>query len=282
MYASRFRVGRLFPRQINLWLGAGIVGCLAVVAVAAPLLVTFAPNEFHITDRLQAPSATYLFGTDIYGRDVFSRVVLGTRHSLTLGILAAGLSLLFGVPLAVIAGYFRGRVDQVMSRLADFFLSFPPLLLALLVLAVTPAGIGMAMLVVGMIYVPRVFRVIRSMVLSIVNDEYIEAAHARGEKLGYILFRELLPNLTSIILVEGSLRISFAILLGAALGYLGLGAQPPAPEWGLMINETREYFSIAPWAAIFPGIAMSLTILGFNLLAEGANDLLDPKAGVRR
>jgi peptide/nickel transport system permease protein len=261
----------------NLVIGAVIITVLTIVAVAAPLIAPYPYYQFHLADRLQAPSGDYLFGTDIFGRDVFSRVLYGARISLTIGVGAAVLSLLFGAPLGLLAGYFGGWVDQSISRVVDIVLSFPPLLLAMLVLAVLSPNTWSAMGVIGVVYVPRVLRIVRSVALSVRTEEYVEAAHARAEVTGYILFREMLPNAWSAILVEGSLRVSFAILLGAALGFLGLGAQPPAADWGLMISEARGYLTLAPWAAVFPGIAMCLTIFGFNLFADGVQDLLDPK-----
>jgi peptide/nickel transport system permease protein len=265
----------------SLWAGGVIVAIVAVAAIAAPMLAPYPYDEMHFADRLRPPSRAYLFGTDEFGRDVLSRTLTGARLSLFMGVAATVVCLALGVPIGLVAGYHRGRVDELIMRAMDVIMSFPPILLGLLILAVTPPSIWKTALAVGLVYVPAIVRITRSVTLGLVGEEFVQAARARGEGAAYILGAEILPNAWPPIIVEGSLRVTFAILLGAALSFLGLGAQPPSSDWGLMIGEARAFVETAPWVAIAPGLAMCLTVVGVNLLGDGLRELLDPRLAKR-
>ncbi len=262
---------------LSLIIGAVIVGAIVFVAIAASIIAPYPYDEFHFKDRLKPPSLNFWFGTDEFGRDVFSRVLIGTRLSLLMGFLATIISLSLGVPLGLVAGYYKGRVDELIMRIMDLFMSFPPIILGLLILAVTPPNLLKTAVAVGLVYVPAIVRVTRSVTLDVMGEEFILAARARAERTTYILVSEILPNAWPPIIVEGSLRITFAILLGAALSFLGMGAQPPSSDWGLMISDARSFLDIAPWIALSPGLAMCVTVIGVNLLGDGLRELLDPR-----
>jgi peptide/nickel transport system permease protein len=211
-----------------------------------------------------------------------SRVIYGAQISLMVGISAVALAGAAGVTLGLFAGYRRGWPEEAIMRAMDVLMSFPPIMLGLLILAVTEPALWKAMLAVGIVYIPGIVRLTRSVTLDLAHEEFIEAARARGEGSAYILTREILPNAWPPIAVEGSLRVTFAILLGAALSFLGMGAQPPSSDWGLMISEARPYIDQGPWIALAPGIAMSLTVIGINLLGDGLREVLDPRLQLTR
>jgi peptide/nickel transport system permease protein len=270
---------RRSPRA--LWAGAIIVGAVVVGALAGPLVAPFPYDEMHFGDRLQAPNRTYLLGTDEFGRDVLSRTLVGARLSLFIGGAATLVCMALGVPIGLVAGYYRGRIDELIMRAMDVVMSFPPILLGLLILAVTPPNLWKTAVAVGLVYVPAIVRITRSVTLGLGGEEFVQAARARGEGAAYILGAEILPNAWPPIIVEGSLRVTFAILLGAALSFLGLGAQPPSSDWGLMIGEARAFVDSAHWVAIAPGLAMCVTVVGINLLGDGLRELLDPRIAHR-
>jgi len=261
---------------------AGVLAAIVIGAVGADWLAPFPFDEMHLADRLHGPSLIYLAGTDEYGRDVLSRTLFGGRLSLFLGAAATAAGLAAGVPLGLLAGYCRGIVDELLMRTLDVVMSFPALLLVLLIIAVTPPGLAKTALAVGILFVPPIARVTRSVTLDLMTREFVVAARARGERLSYILWRELLPNTWPAIVVEGSLRVAFAILLGAVLSFLGFGVQPPAADWGLMINNSRDFVDPAPWMAVAPGMAMSLTVIAVSVLGDGLREYLDPKLRHRR
>ncbi len=271
---------RMVRRRLPLKLVIGAVLLLAilVIAAAAPFIVPYRFDEMSILHRLKPPNARNWLGTDEFGRDVLSRTLMGARLSLLMGFCATGLSLLIGVPLGLVAGYRQGRVDEIIMRASDVLLAFPPIMLGLLLLAVTPPSIGKLIVAVGIVYVPGTVRLTRSVTLDLGGEEFVQAARARGEGTGYLLFAEILPNAWPAIMVEASLRITFAILLAAALSFIGLGAQPPSSDWGLMISEARPLLDRAPWVALAPGIAMGLTVIGVNLLGDGLREVLDPRS----
>jgi len=267
---------------ISLKVGAAIVLALLIASALAQVIAPYPFDEMHIADRFSPPSLQYLAGTDEYGCDVFSRVLIGSQLSLLLGVSATLISLGLGVPLGLLAGYRRGLVDEVIMRVLDILLAFPPVMLVLLILAVTQPGLIKTAFAIGLLSAPPIGRVTRGVTLDLMSGEFIEAARARGERLGYMLWRELLPNVWPVLMVEASLRVVFAILLGAVLSFLGFGVQPPSADWGLMISAGRDYVDEAPWISLAPGIAMSITVIGISLLGDGLREVLDPRLSGRR
>jgi peptide/nickel transport system permease protein len=268
------------PRKLVV--GGIIILILAILAALAPWIAPYRFDEMSLLKRLKPPSAAHWFGTDEFGRDVLSRTLMGARLSLLMGIGATLISLVIGVPLGLLAGYRRGRFDEVLMRTMDVLLSFPPIMLGLLILAVTQPALWKAIIAIGIVYVPPIVRITRSVTLDLVNEEFIQAAHVRGDTTRYILFSEILPNAWPPIAVEASLRITFAILLGAALSFVGMGAQPPSSDWGLMVSEARPFVDSAPWIALAPGLAMCFTVIGINLLGDGLREALDPRMRSQR
>jgi peptide/nickel transport system permease protein len=269
------------PMPLQLKAGLAITLAILLVGLLAPWIAPHPWDTISMKTRFLPPNATYWLGTDEYGRDVLSRLLMGTRLSIAMGVSATFVSLLMGVPIGLAAGYFRGRVDEILMRGADVLMAVPPIMLGLLVLAVTPAALWKTALAVGFVYIPPIARVTRSVTLSLVGEEFIQAARARAETTSYILFRELLPNAWPALIVEASLRVTYAILLGSALSFLGLGAQPPSSDWGLMISEARSFIDRAPWIALAPGAAMCLLVIGINLVGDGARERLDPRLKAR-
>jgi peptide/nickel transport system permease protein len=257
--------------------GLAISTTVLVVAALAPAIAPYPYDEMNILARLKPPGLVHWLGTDDFGRDVLSRTLIGARLSLAMGLGATAISFGLGVPIGLLAGYVRGWLDEATMRAMDVLMSFPPILLGLLILAVTPPSLWKAMAAVGIVYVPAIVRLTRSVTMEIAQEEFIDAARARGDGTAYILFREILPNAWPPLAVEAGLRVTFAILLGAALSFLGMGAQPPSSDWGLMISDARPYLDSAPWVALAPGIAMSVTVIGINLLGDGLRLLLDPR-----
>lgn len=271
------QAGRRSRVPANLLWGATILVVVIALAIAAKWIAPYPYDEMQIMTRLKPPSLAHWFGTDDYGRDVLSRTLIGARLSLAMGLGATAFCLAIGVPIGLYAGYKRGRIDELVMRTMDVLLSFPPILLGLLVLAVTTPALWKTVLAVGAVYVPAIVRITRGVTMELAQEEFVLAAKARGDGSAYILLREILPNAWPPIAVEGSLRITFAILLGAALSFLGMGAQPPSSDWGLMISEARAFVDRAPWIALAPGIAMCITVVGVNLLGDGLRQILDPR-----
>ncbi|HET6236020.1 MAG TPA: ABC transporter permease [Acetobacteraceae bacterium] len=265
-----------------LLIGAAIVLVLLVAAALAQVIAPYPFDQMHIRDRFSPPSLRYLAGTDEYGRDVFSRVLIGSQLSLLLGVVATLISMGTGVPLGLLAGYRRGLIDEVIMRVLDITLAFPPILLVLLILAITQPSLTKTAVAIGVLSAPPIGRVTRSVTLDLMSGEFMEAARARGERLWYVLLRELLPNVWPVLMVEASLRVVFAVLLGAVLSFLGFGVQPPAADWGLMISNGRSFVEKAPWISLVPGIAMSITVIGISLLGDGLREVLDPRLSGRR
>jgi len=265
------------PLPAQLKAGLLIVGAIVLLSLLAPWIAPHPWDTISIRTRFQPPSLTYWFGTDDYGRDVLSRLLMGGRLSLAMGIGATIISVLFGVPVGLIAGYFGGKVDETLMRIADVLMAIPAIMLGLLVLAVTPPALWKTAVAVGFVYVPLIARVARSVTLGLARVEFVEAARARAESAAHILFREILPNAWPPLIVEASLRVTYAILLGSALSFLGLGAQPPSSDWGLMISEARAFIDRAPWIALAPGFAMCLLVIGINLIGDGLRERLDPR-----
>lgn len=276
--AGPWREGwRSFKKSKISLMGAGIVLFFIVLAVFGPIIAPQGLNEQDLTKRLLAPSSLHWFGTDDFGRDIFSRVVHGARISLWVGLFSVILSVIVGSVLGIVAGYYGKWIDTIISRIFDIMLAFPSILLAIAVVAVLGPSLQNALIAIAIINVPNFGRLIRSKVLSVKEEEYIVAAKAIGMRDIRILFSHILPNSMTPVIVQGTLAIATAIIEAAALGFLGLGAQAPAPEWGKMLADARIYLLNAPWTMIFPGLAIMLTVLGFNLMGDGLRDALDPK-----
>jgi len=229
--------------------------------------------------RLAKPALTHPFGNDQFGRDIFSRIIVGTRNIFLIGGLGTLIAVIIGTAIGLLAGYIGGTGDEVIMRLLDVLLSFPSLLLALVLLAAAGPSNRNVVLVVAVLYIPMVARVVRSMVLDLKNKEFVEAARVRGEGRGYILFREILPNALPPLLVEASMRFSYSIFLVASLGYLGLGVQPPSPDWGLQINEAKNFVQIAPWVMLFPAAIIALLVISTSLMSDGLRQVMLPGGG---
>lgn len=268
---------RSFKKSKIALLGTGIVFGFIILALFGPQIAPQGINEQNLSNRLLAPSTDHWFGTDDFGRDIFSRVVHGARISLWVGFFSVILSVIVGSVLGIVAGYYGKWVDTIISRIFDIMLAFPSILLAIAVVAVLGPSLQNALIAIAIINVPNFGRLIRSKVLSIKEEEYITAAKAIGMRDMRILFSHILPNSMTPVVVQGTLAIATAIIEAAALGFLGLGAQAPAPEWGKMLADARIYLLNAPWTMIFPGLAIMLTVLGFNLMGDGLRDALDPK-----
>jgi peptide/nickel transport system permease protein len=265
------------PWPLQLKAGLIIVGTIVLLGLLAPWIAPHPWDTISIRTRFLPPNATYWLGTDEYGRDVLSRLLMGTRLSLAMGLGATLLSIAGGVPLGLVAGYFRGKTDEILMRAADVLMAIPAIMLGLLVLAVTPPALWKTALAVGFVYIPLIARVARSVTLGLASEDFVQAARARAESTRYILFHEILPNAWPPLIVEASLRVTYAILLGSALSFLGLGAQPPSSDWGLMIAEARDFIDRAPWIALAPGVAMCLLVIGINLVGDGLRERLDPR-----
>jgi len=284
MAATSPEGGALIERRnwpLQLKAGLVIVGAIALLAALAPWIAPHPWDTVSIRTRFQPPSAIYWLGTDEYGRDVLSRLLMGARLSLAMGVGATLFAVALGVPLGLAAGYFRGWVDELIMRAADVLMAIPAIMLGLLVLALTPPAPWKTSLAVGFVYIPLIARVARSVALGLAGEDFVQAARARAESAGYILFHEILPNAWPPLIVEASLRVTYAILLGSALSFLGLGAQPPSSDWGLMIAEAREFIDRAPWIALAPGLAMCLLVIGINLFGDGLRERLDPRLARR-
>ena len=258
---------------------AGSIVLVAILALAAlaPLLAPYDWNATSQCRRLAPMSAEHWFGCDLFGRDVLSRVMYGARFSLAMGISTVAISLVFGGLLGVAVAYASGRVDAVGARLIDAMLSFPPIILAILIVAVLGVGLMNAALAVGISGIPRFARIARAATLTLAARDFVEAARAVGAGRIRIVLRHLLPNLAPILIVITTLDLGNAVLFTATLSFLGLGAQPPTPEWGAMLNAGREYVRCAPWTMVFPGLALFLTVMAVNLVGDRLSLVLDPR-----
>ena len=270
------RMVRTLLRNRLVVAGLIMVAGLVLVAVFAGLIAPYDPIANNLRAREQPPSSYYWFGTDRFGRDVFSRVIHGSRISLSVALASVALSALIGVPLGLLGGYFGGWVDNLIGRVMDVFFSFPALLLAIGVAAMLGPSLTNAIISIGIVYAPWFGRVVRGPVLVERNKEYTEAARLLGASTPRILLH-VLPNVLSPLIVQATLTFSFAILVEASLSFLGLGTQPPQPSWGAMLQESRTFLETAPWMSIFPGLAIMLAVLAFNLLGDGIRDVLDPR-----
>ena len=258
-----------------------ILAVIAIVTAVAPGILPYDPYQQDLGQSLLPPSAEHWFGTDLQGRDIFCRVMVGTQISLSVGLIAVAFSLTIGVILGSIAGYKGGWIDTVIMRIMDMMLAIPSILLAIAIMAALGPGIEKAVVAIGLVSIPEYARIVRSEILAIKENDYVAAARVIGDSNFKIVFRHVLPNALPSIIVRATLGISSAILDCAALGFLGLGVQPPAAEWGDMLGRGRNELFRAPWLMIFPGLAITLAVLAFNLLGDGIRDGLDPKSRKR-
>lgn len=257
-------------------LGFLIVAIFLLMALLGPWLAPYKYSDQNLAERLQPPSATHWFGTDQFGRDIFSRILAGSRDVFTIAGSGTLLAVLLGLTLGLISGYVGGMLDDALMRLMDVLLSIPPLLLAMIILGTLGPSRLNIVLVVGFLYIPMVSRVVRSVVLDIKTREFIEAARMRGESNVYILFREILPNVLPPLAVEASMRFSYSIFLVASLGFLGLGVQPPSPDWGMMVSEARTWVNLAPWVLVYPAGTIALLVVGVAFMSDGLRRMLLP------
>jgi peptide/nickel transport system permease protein len=256
--------------------GAGLVLVFVLFAALAPALAPHDPVD-PIAQRLTAPQRAYPMGTDEFGRDILSRIIFGARISLWVGVVAVGIGLAGGATAGLVSGYVGGRLDMLLMRAVDVMFSIPPIILAITLTGVLGPGLTNATVAIGLVYLPTFARVARGPVLAVAGREYIEAARAAGAGAGRVLSLHVLPNVAAPLIVQTTLALSTAILAEATLSFLGLGVQPPEPSWGTMLGTGRKYMELAPWTAIFPGAAVMLLVLGFNLLGDGLRDALDPR-----
>jgi peptide/nickel transport system permease protein len=261
------------------------LSCLGALIIFVIVFLAFfgawlTPHNAFLQDlgkRLQPPSFTYPFGTDGFGRCIFSRIIYGARYSLLVGLVSIGIGLSVGMLLGLLSGFYRGFVDALITRFIDILMAFPAIFLAIAVIVVLGPGLYNVMIAVGIWSIPMFTRLIRGSVLSICENDFIKAARALGAKDRTILISHILPNVAGTAIVLSTLRMATAILSAAGLSFLGLGAQPPLPEWGAMLNDGRAFFRITPHVVLFPGLAIMIVVLGFNLLGDGLRDILDPR-----
>jgi peptide/nickel transport system permease protein len=265
----RNRSGLIGLALVVLFMAAAIAGALG----ASP----YPPSEQHVRDRMTGPSDRYLLGADEFGRDQLSRVIRGATNSLRIALLAVALAGALGTLLGTMAGYVGGATDNLVMRVMDLFFAFPAILLAMAIVAALGPGANNTILAIAVVYTPIFARVARGPVLAVKGTEFVTAARAIGARDGRILGRHIFPNITAPMIVQVSLALSWAILTEAGLSFLGLGSQPPEPSWGSMLSEARPLLEMAPWMAIFPGLAIMLCVLGFNLLGDALRDVLDPR-----
>ncbi|WP_261385230.1 ABC transporter permease [Vannielia litorea] len=274
------RLVRTYSRSFSSMVGLVIVLIFLFIAAFGPLLAPYPEDAYGAVDfgaKLLPPSAEHWFGTDQVGLDIFSRVLIGARTTLQIGLTVTGIAILIGVPLGLIAGMAGGWVAETIMRITDIFLSIPGLILAIAIVGALGPGIGNAMLALSLVWWPGYVRLVQAKTLSQRNETYVDAARALGAGPLRVVFVHVLPNCLSPIIVKASMDMGLAILGAASLGFLGLGAQPPYPEWGAMISTGRAYLPDWWWCSLFPGLAIYFTVLGFNLLGDGLRDVLDPR-----
>ena len=274
-------------KQVSTWarlrrspgamIGLALIVLLLLLALTADYVASQGIDDQSLRKGLLAPGREFPLGTDEFGRDMLSRIIHGSRVSLKVGIIATGISAVIGIVLGAIAGYFGGRIDYLIQGLVDISWAFPTVLLAIFLIAVLGPGLVNVMIAVGLVYWGGFARVVRGQVLSLREWEFITAARAIGANDLRIMFRHIMPNIVAPVIVMCSLMMADAILIEATLSFLGMGAQPPTPSWGSILSDGRTYMRLAPWVTIFPGIAIMLTVLGFNLLGDGLRDALDPR-----
>lgn len=282
-FREQSQLGLIVRRFVQNRLGMlGLIMSLSyfVIAIIGPHIMPHDPSTMNVANRLAAPSVGHPFGTDQYGRDVLSRVILGARYSLRVSILVVSFSAITGVTFGLTAGYHGDLVDGAIMRLVDIMFAFPSILLGLVVIAILGPGLNQAIIALAVAYTPIMIRITRGSAISVREEEYILSAIAYGEGSINIMFREMLPNLISAVIVQATITFAYATLAEASLSYLGLSAQPPTPTWGVMISSGQSFLTIAPWTSLFPGLAIMFTVLGLSFLGVGLRDALDPKTDV--
>lgn len=257
--------------------GGLIVIFYFIVALFAPVIAPYDPFEIILEDKLQAPSWEHWMGTDDKGRDILSRIIYGSRLSIGIGVAAVAFGAFFGIIMGLVAGYYGGWVDSIISRILDIMLAFPGILLALAIISALGPSLLNVMIAVGVFSVPLFARIARGSTMEVRNLEYVDAVRSLGASDLNVIFRHVFPNILSPLIIQGTLRLATAILSAAGLSFLGLGAQPPSPEWGTMLSSGRDFLFTAPHVAIFPGITIALLVMGFNLFGDGLRDALDPR-----
>jgi ABC-type dipeptide/oligopeptide/nickel transport system permease subunit len=272
------RALRFMWRRRSLSIGAVLIGITVLAAILAPLLTRADPYLQDLMYSLMPPSADHPFGTDAYGRDILARVLYGSRISLVEVFLGVGIAVAAGVPLGLISGTFGGRIDQVIMWLMDIIFAFPGVILAILIVSVLGTSLVNMLIAIAIFSLPIYARLSRNVALGIKRMEYVEAASALGASVWRIMFDHILRNSLGPIIVQATLTAGTVILTAASLSFLGLGAQPPLPEWGAMMSDGRDYIQIAYWVSLFPGLAVTVTVLGFNILGDGLRDLIDPRS----
>ena len=267
---------RLF-RNINFTIGFFIALTILLTALVSIGYTPYDPNRMNLSDRFQAPNGTHWFGTDQYGRDIFSRVMKGAVNSIIVGLVAVSIGMGFGILLGSLAAFFKEWVDEIIMRISDVLYGFPAVLSAILITSILGPGIVNSMIAIGIFNIPIFARLTRATSLSTWERDYVTSAKAIGRSNAGIIWRYILPNILSSLIVQGTVQFAIAILAEAGLSYLGLGTQPPHASWGRMLNEAQTFMGTSAWLAIFPGCAIALAVLGFNLLGDGLRDILDPK-----
>jgi len=270
------RWNKFKKKKIN-FIALGIIFILIIMAIFAPVISPYSFLEQNYSEILSSPSRTHFFGTDNLGRDIFSRVIYGTRATAQIGLLASSLACILGLIQGLIAGYFGGILDTLIMRVTDVFLSIPSILLAITIIALFGPSLIILIFSIGVTSMTQFTRVVRGTVLSVKESTFVLASRAMGQTNLNIIIKHILPNVWGPVIVLVTLRVATAILTGAALGFIGLGAQPPIPEWGAMMNEARKYIGTAWWFIIFPGSILAITILSINILGDSLRDILDPK-----
>jgi peptide/nickel transport system permease protein len=276
----RERLRRILSTHPTMIAGVVVIMLAVARALAAPLLFTVDPLAINPIARLRPPSSAHWFGTDMYGRDIWSRVIYGARVSLVVGFSVALISISVGLVIGLVSGYLR-RVDAVLMRLMDGLMAIPAILLAIALMALTRPNVRNVIFAIAVAEIPRVVRLVRSLVLSLREEVYVQAAIAAGGRLSVILLRHILPNIAAPLLVQGTYVFAAAILIEAALSFLGAGTPPDVPSWGNMIAEGRNFFLIAGWLVLVPGLFLSMTVLAINLIGDGLRDALDPRFAKR-
>lgn len=268
---------RSLVRNPATFMGSIVILVMLSVALLAPLLAPYSFKEMHVQDRLRPSSLQYLLGTDEFGRDLLSRIIYGSRVSMAASILAVAIAMLVGTILGCLAGYEGGWFDEITMRIIDMIMAFPYVILAITLVTILGPGFRNVILIIGLLRIPHFARVSRSAVLALKNEEFVLAAKALGQTKYRVLFRHILPNCLTPLVVVASLAAGTAITAESALSFLGLGIQPPMSSWGTMLADGQKYLFNAPWIATFPGIAITLTVLAYNLVGDGLRDILDPK-----